>query len=62
LAFTEICHVCHETMIMSVQPVERQRFLPVKERPSILPTTMSEWLCPNGHYRELTYAENRMFE
>lgn len=57
-----VCAQCGEKMKLSVQPVERRRHLPITERPSTLSTTVNEFLCPNNHYRELSYHENRMLE
>jgi hypothetical protein len=62
MSYTETCHVCGETAHLSVQPPERRRPLAPADRPSMLPTTMDEWLCPNGHFRELTYSEVRRLE
>ena len=56
------CPQCGEKMQLSVQPPERRRPLEKNNRPLGLPTTIDEWRCPNGHLRELTYTESRMFE
>ncbi len=62
MPWTETCHVCGKPAQLSVQPPERRRALRPNERPSMLPTTMDEWLCPDGHFRELSYAEVRRLE
>jgi hypothetical protein len=56
------CAQCGEKVVLSVQPPERRRPLSRNERPHGLPTTIDEFLCPNGHYRELTHTESRMLE
>lgn len=62
MSYTQTCNVCGETAKLSVQPTERRRPLAPVDRPSMLPTTMEEWLCPNGHSQELTYSEVRRLE
>lgn len=62
MAVTATCYQCDETATMAMQPAERRRYLRPNERPTMLSTTHMEWLCPNGHFREMTYAEVRQFE
>jgi hypothetical protein len=56
------CAQCGETMKLSVKPRERGTPLPKNERPTMIPYSFDEWVCPNGHRRDLTYTESRMFE
>lgn len=56
------CTQCGETMELSVKPRERWTPLPKNERPTMIPYSFDEWVCPKGHRRDLTYAESRMFE
>ena len=62
MAYTVDCGECDEQMVLSVQPPERRRPLPKGDRPTMLSTTIDEWRCPNGHYRDATHTERRMFE
>jgi len=62
MPWTETCPECGGVMNISVQPPERRRHLPRGERPGMLSTTIDEWLCENGHFRELTYTEVRMLQ
>jgi len=62
MPITVPCTECDEEMHLAVQPVERRRPLPPNERPTMIPFTFDEWLCPNGHFRDLTYSESRFFE
>lgn len=59
---TADCTECSEKMELSVKPRERWTPLPPDERPTMVPYAFDEWVCPNGHRRELTYGESRMFE
>lgn len=51
--------VCVETMRLSVKPREEWTPLPKNERPTMIPHAFDEWVCPNGHRRDLTYTESR---
>lgn len=59
MANTVDCHACAEQMM---QPPERRKPLPKNERPTMVPYTFDEWLCPTGHFRDCTYNERRWFE
>lgn len=56
------CNVCGEAMTLAVKPRERWTPLPKNERPTTIPYAFDEWVCPNDHRRDLTYAESRMLE
>jgi hypothetical protein len=56
------CNVCGKAMTLAVKPSERWTPLPEDERPTMIPYSFDEWICPNDHRRDLTYAESRMFE
>lgn len=56
------CVLCGETMTHTVKARERWTPLPNNERPTMIPYSFDEWVCPNGHRRDLTYSESRMFE
>lgn len=62
MAWTKPCQTCGAEAQIVVQPKERRRYLQPNERPSLVNTTMDEWLCLNGHIHELTYAEVRKLE
>ena len=49
-------------MSLGVKPQERWTPLPNGERPTMVPFAFDEWVCANGHRRDLTYAESRWFE
>lgn len=56
------CSACGEAMTLAVKPRERWTSLPKDERPTMIPYAFDEWICPNDHRRDLTYAESRMLE
>jgi hypothetical protein len=56
------CNICEEEMTIIVKPRERWTALPKNERPTMIPYAFDEWVCSNGHRRDLTYTESRMFE
>jgi len=56
------CGRCGEKMTLTVKPRERWTPLPKGERPTMIPYAFDEFLCPNGHRRDLTYHESRMRE
>lgn len=56
------CVQCDETMQLSVKSRERWTPLAKNERATAVPFSFDEWVCPNGHRRDLTHAESRMFE
>ena len=56
------CGICGGIMSLGVKPQERWTPLQNGERPTMVPFAFDEWVCANGHRRDLTYAESRWFE
>lgn len=56
------CIVCGKAMDLAVKPRERWSPLPKNEQPTMISYVFDEWVCPNNHRRDLTYAESRMLE
>lgn len=45
-----------------VKPRERWTPLPKNKRPTMVPYAFDEFVCANGHRRDLTYTESRLLE
>jgi hypothetical protein len=57
-----VCVQCGEPMKLAMKPKERRPPLPKGERPTMIPFAFDEFVCPNGHRRDLTYGESRLLE
>lgn len=58
MPYTVPCTQCDQPMSLSVKPGDRRP----KRAPGWDRTEYDEWLCPNGHHRDLTPGESRAFD